>query len=190
MDTQRLAAILFLVSFLAIIGTTMAIPPELYATEDIDKRLEILEANRSRWYVERTMGVLFSLGLAGGFTLLASKLRVTGGTPWVLNLSTAAILGATIVGLYFVYLQTIDPRGGYSGAYPIPENLAYWLWLAGTLLFGIAFLQAGLPAWLGYLTVGAALVYGIVFLLTGAGFMTPFLVGFLCLPIGIVLLRQ
>jgi hypothetical protein len=70
------------------------------------------------------------------------------------------------------------------------ETLSYWLLLAGLLLFGVAILQAGLPAWLGYMTAGATLAYGIVFLVSGAGFVTPGLVAILGLVIAIVLLRQ
>lgn len=72
----------------------------------------------------------------------------------------------------------------------MPENLAYWLWLAGMMLFGIAFLQASVPAWLGYHTAGIAVLYGLVFLLAGAGFMTPFILALLSLIIAIFLLNQ
>jgi hypothetical protein len=92
--------------------------------------------------------------------------------------------------MYFAYLQVTNPCGGYSGAYPIPENLAYWLWLAGMLLFGVAFLLNDIPDWLGYVTTGVAAIYAVVFLLTGAGFMTPFILAAIGLVIGITLLSR
>jgi hypothetical protein len=109
---------------------------------------------------------------------------------WVPGLGAAAFIAGTLSGVIFIYLQTIDPLGGYGGAYSGMERLYYWLALAGLFLFGVAFLQAGLPAWLGYLTAGAALVYGIFFLVTGAGFVTPWLVAFLTIAIAFFFLRQ
>jgi hypothetical protein len=58
------------------------------------------------------------------------------------------------------------------------------------MLFGVAFLQAGFPTWLGYLTVGATGLYAIFFAASGVGFATPGLVFVLSLVIGIWLLRQ
>jgi hypothetical protein len=189
MDMQRLAAVLLIADFAAVMLSSMVNAPGLYATQDIDKRLEILKIYRTRWLMERALAVLSALLMIVGFCLLASTLQTTG-SAWIPVLGAGAIVVGTIVGMHFVYCQTVDPRGGYSGAYRTAENVAYWLWLAGTLLFGVTFLQADLPAWLGYLAAGAAIVYGIVFLFTRVGFMTPFLVGLLSLVIGIVLLGQ
>lgn len=127
--------------------------------------------------------------LVAGFAALASSLR-SAKAGWLTTIGTAAIAIGTLSGVYFVYLQTVDPRGGYSGAYPLPEALAYWMWLAGTLLFGIAFWRSNLPNWLGFLTAGVALVYSVFFLLTGAGFMAPFLIAILSAVIGVVLLKS
>ncbi|HSM70571.1 MAG TPA: hypothetical protein VK851_03425 [Anaerolineales bacterium] len=160
--------------------------PGLYATQDINERLQIIETYRTRWLISQALVVPYILLTIVGFSLLASILR-TEGKAWVPILGVVAIIAGALAALYFVYLQMIDPRGGYSGAYPTPEILTYWFWLAGMLLFGIAFLQAGLPAWLGYLTAGVAVLYGIVFLLTGAGFMTPYLLALLSLITAIVI---
>lgn len=163
-------------------------PPGLYDTEDINQRLEIIESYRTLWLTGQAVVTVAVVLFTIGFGVLSSTLRTTK-WPWVPVLGALAIVAGTISGIYFVYLQTTDPRGGYSGAYPTPENLAYWLWLAGQFLFGVAFLQGGLPSWLGYLTAGAALAYAIVFFLTGAGFMTPFLLALISVAIGVVLLR-
>jgi hypothetical protein len=189
MDTQRLSAILLIAAFVAAVLSALINAPGLYATQDINVRLEIIGTYKTRWLITQALVGVYVLLTALGFAVLASALRMTG-NPWVLALGTTAIVAGTIAGLYFVYLQTIDPRGGYSGAYPAPENLAYWLWLAGTLLFGVAILQAGLPAWLGYMAAGATLVYGIVFIVSGTGFLTPGLVAIFGLVIAIVLLRR
>ncbi len=187
MDLRRLSAVLLIATFVGMLLSSFLNAPGLYQTQDVDERLRIIEAHRGRWLASQAVATGSALLLAAGFAILAWTLRKNG-ISWVPILGGAAIVAGTLAGLYFVYLQMVDPRGGYSGAYPIPENSAYWLWLAGQLLIGIAMLQSGMPAWLGYLTAGAALAYGAVFLLTGAGFMAPFLLALLALVIGIVLL--
>ena len=189
MASQRLSAVLLIVAALGILLSSFTNAPGLYQTQDIVERLRIIEEHRSRWMASQALGSLAILLLAAGFSLLALKLR-SDSVEWMPVVGATAIVAGALSGLYFLYLQTVDPRGGYSGQYPLPEELAYWLWLGGQLLFGIAFLQAGLPTWLGYLTAGAALSYAIVFFLTGAGFMTPFLLAVVSVVIGAVLLRD
>jgi len=189
MDKQRLTAILLIAAFAIIMISTAVNAPGLYQTQDIEERLQIIDTYRTRWLVNQALVFVYLMFTMTGLLMLVSILW-TRVQSQILAPGAVALIAGIIAGLYFLYLQTIDPHGGYSGAYPIWENLAYWLWLASTFLFGIAFLQAGFPAWLGYLTAGAAIAYGIVFLITGAGFMTPFILGILQLVIGIVLLRQ
>jgi len=189
MDKQQVAAILLIVAFATIMLSTVVNAPGLYQTQDIEQRLKIIDLYRTRWLVNQALVFLSMIATLTGFLLLASVLRTRVQSP-LLTLGAAAIIVGTIAGLYFVYLQTTDPRGGYSGGYPIWENLAYGFWLISTVFFGIAFLQAGLPAWLGYITAGVAILYGIAYLITGAGFMTPFILGILQLTIGIVLFRR
>lgn len=188
MKTQSLAAVLLIAAAVAMFLSSFVNAPGLYQTEDIEERLEIIEANRTRWLVNQVIVVAGALLLVGGFGVLAGALRPTAGR-WLPILGAAAFTAGTLSGLYFVYLQTVDPRGGYSGTYPLPENMAYWFWLAGTVLIGVALLSSSLPRWLGYLTAGAGALYGILYLVTGAGFMAPFLISLLGLVIGIVLLR-
>ena len=187
MDAQQVSAILLIASFAVVLLSMLLIAPGLYQTQDIEERLRIIEKHKMRWLISEAAIFVYAALSISGFAILAYMLR-TAGQSWLPVLATVAIAGGALVGSYFVYLQITDPRGGYSGAYPAAENLAYWLWLAGTLLFGIAFLQGDLPNWLGILTAGATVAYGIAFAITGAGFMTPFIVAFLSLVIGIVLL--
>ena len=189
MNAERLAAVFLIGSFVSVMFSLLINAPGLYATRDIDRRLQIIETYRRRWLTSQALVVLYFPLTIVGFSLLASLLQ-SGGKGWIPVLGAVAIALGVLAGTYFVYLQTTDPRGGYSGAYPTPENVAYWLWLAGMVLFGIAFLQASIPAWLGYLTAGIAVLYGLVFLLTGAGFMTPFILALLSLIIAIFLLNQ
>ena len=202
MDVLHVSAVLLIAEFVVMIFLAVITPPGLYTpqdvknrqtntypTEDIERRLEILRVHRTRWIMERITSVALVLLIIIAFWLLASSLQTSAGSS-VAPLGAVAMIAGTLAGLYFIYRQTIDPRGGYHGKYPVAENTAYWLWLIGTLLFGIAFLQSGLPTWLGIVTAGAALLYGVVYLLTSFGFMTPYLVGLLSLVIGLVLLGQ
>lgn len=123
MNTRRLSAILLIAASAAILLSSFVNAPGLYQTEDIHDRLQIIETYRTRWLANQGMVVVFGLVLIVGFALLASSL-CGAEFDWLSTLGAAAIALGTISGMYFVYLQTIDPPGGYSGAYPLPENLA------------------------------------------------------------------
>ncbi len=198
MNALHLSAILLIASSVAMVVGTVLLPQEIYAVEgprtlssrpDPNRATEAIEQNRTRYNIAQIVNVLSVVLLVGGFGVLAWHLRGTE-NAWIPLLGTAVLAVGTIAGVIFLFRQTTDTFNSYSGAYSAFENAAYWLWLVGTVLMGIGFLQAGLPSWLGYLTAGASLLYGVFFLVTGAGFMAPFLIGFLALVIGIVLLRQ
>jgi len=189
MDTQRLSAILLIAGFVVLMVASLLGPRGIYQTSDPSERVQIVEENMTSWKITQSLTGLGLLLTAAGFFVLNTRLY-TMGNAWVPTLGAAAMVVGAISAALFLYRQTTDPLSAFEGAYSGMQTLAYWLWLAGLLLFGVSFLQAGLPAWLGYLTAGAALVYGIVFLVSGAGFLTPFLVALLSLVIAIILLRQ
>ena len=189
MDTQRLSAILLIAGFAVLMVASLLGPRGIYQTSDPSERVQIVEENMTSWKITQSLTGLGLLLTAAGFFVLNTRLY-TMGNAWVPTLGAAAMVVGAISAALFLYRQTTDPLSAFEGAYSGMQTLAYWLWLAGLLLFGVSFLQAGLPAWLGYLTAGAALVYGIVFLVSGAGFFTPFLVALLSLVIAIILLRQ
>lgn len=188
MTVQRLAALCLIGSFLASAASVLTGAPGLYATQDIVQRLQVIATYRTRWLVTQGLVGLYGLLTISGFALLAHALRSTRRT-WIPVLGAGTMIMGTLASMYFVYLQTVDPRGGYSGAYPTPEALAYWFWLAGLVLLGMAYLRAGWPSWLGYLSIGGAAVYAAVYLLTGAGFLTPFVEAIIALATAIVVLR-
>ena len=189
MDTQRLSAILLITGFAVLMVASLLGPQGIYQTSDPSERVQIVEENMTSWKITQSLTGIGLLLTAVGFAVLASRLRAVG-NAWVPTLGAAALIVGAISAALFLYRQTTDPLSAFEGAYSGMQTLYYWLTLAGLLLFGVSFLQAGLPAWLGYVTAGAALVYGIVFLVSGAGFLTPFLVALLSLVIAIILLRQ
>ena len=187
MDTQRLSAILLIAGFAVLMVASLLGPQGIYQTSDPTERVQIVEENMTGWNITQSLTGLGILLTAAGFFVLNTRLY-TMGNAWVPTLGAAAFVIGAISGALFLYRQTTDPLSAFEGAYSGMQTLYYWLTLAGLLLFGVSFLQAGLPAWLGYLTAGVALVYGIVFLISGAGFLTPFLVTLLSLVIAIILL--
>jgi hypothetical protein len=189
MDTQRLSAILIISgSAVMILGFPFGLPG-IYQTQDLDERVQIIEEHKTRWYISQSLIAISALLTAVGFAVLASHMR-TEANAWIPALGAAALVIAATSGEYFLYRQTTDPLSTYAGQYSGFETLYYWLSVAGLLLFGVTFLQAGLPAWLGYVTAGGTIVYGIIFFVSGIGFVTPGLVVILSLVIGIALLRQ
>lgn len=186
MGVHRVAGIMLIAGFITLVGGAILGPPGLYQTDDIGQRLQILDTFQTRWIIERVGSLLFCLLYLAGFALLAYDMFSTTQDRFAL-LGGLAFIAATVSAMVFIYLQTTDPRGGYSGAYPIPEQLAYWLWLAGMLLLGAAFLMGAYPDWLGILAAGTAVIYSIVFLFSGKGALAPFLLTLVGLVTGVVL---
>lgn len=190
MNTYRLSAILLIAGFAVLMIAWLIGPRGIYQTLDLQRRVQIIEDSKARWNIAQSLIGLSLLLTTIGFFVLNTRLY-TVANAWVPTLGAVAFIFAFIPAALFLYRQTTDPLRSYEGAYSSMETLYYWLALAGLLLFGIAFLQAGLPAWLGYVTTGATLLFGIVFfLVSGARFLTPGLVAILSLVIAIFLLRQ
>ncbi|MFQ5944584.1 MAG: hypothetical protein ACE5JF_13635 [Anaerolineales bacterium] len=189
MDAQQLSAVLLIAGFaVLVLGLPFGVPG-LYQATDPAERVQLIEQHKTRFKVTQVSLALGFLLTTVGFVVLASELRKVG-NAWIPTLGAAALVVGVISGEYFIYRQTTDPLRAYSGQYSGFETLSYWLWLAGLLLFGVASLQAGLPAWLGYLAAGAALIYGVIFLVTGSGFLTPGFVALFGLATAIVLFWQ
>jgi|GEM_PF-5444656 len=192
MDAQRLSAFLLIGGFATLVLSFLLGPPgmaQTYHPPDPQRRIKIIEKYKTRWNISQLLIGLSILLTALGFAVLASRLSALV-NAWVPGLGAAAILVGAIPVTLFIYRQTIDPLGSYEGTYSGMVTLYSWLAMAGLLLFGVAFLQAGLPAWLGYLSAGSAIVYTIFFLVTGNGWLAPFLITLLGLLTAIVLLRQ
>lgn len=189
MTTDRLSVTLLIVGCVVMVVAAVLGPRGIYQTQDMQRREEIIAAVKTRWFISQSLFGISLLLTAVGFGLLAKYLW-TEEHVWLSSLGAGVFVVGTISGLIFIYRQTLDPISSYQGAYSSMETLYYWLALASLLLFGIAFLQAGLAPWMGYLTAGATIIYGIFYLVSGTGFPTPGLVVILSLVIAIYLLRQ
>jgi hypothetical protein len=189
-ETQTLSALLLIAGFtFLLLGFVFGLGTRIYGTMDMSERERIVEENKTRWNITQFFAGLGLLLMSIGFAVLASRLR-TDGNSWIPTLGGTAIILGALSGTYFLYRQTTDMVGAFSGQYPGFEPAANILTLIGLLLFGIAFLQAGLPGWLGYLTIGLPLAYGLTYLVTGSGWLTPGISTLLGLLIAIILLWQ
>lgn len=189
MGKQVLPALVLIASTVVLAGGTALLPPGLYDTQDPEEQARLVEEHRDTFNLAQPLNVLAGVLVAVGFGLLAARMRGVA-SAWILGLGALAFLLGTISASIFIYLQSFDPQNAYAGAYSIWETSVYWSWLAGLALFGVAFLQAGLPSWIGYLTAGSALLYSVLYLVTGAGFMVPFLEALLAVLIAVVLLTR
>lgn len=189
MNRQRLSAILLIAGFAALVFAAPFSVPGLYRITDPSERVEIIEQHKSNWSIGQFLvGIGISLTAAGFFVLNTRLYTVA--NAWITTLGAAAFIIAAFSGAIFIYRQTTDPLATYEGTYKAFQTVYYALSLVGLLFFGIVFLQAGFPGWLGYMTAGAAIVFGIVSLITDIAFLTPYLVTLLSLVIAIILLRQ
>jgi hypothetical protein len=156
MDAMLRAGVRLIASFVAIALSSVVGAPGLFDSADIGHRMLVIETYRSRWLKAQVSVVLYGVLTPLGFAALATALRARGQARFP-TLGAVALAAGMISAKVFVYLQTVNPEHAYAGGYPLPEALAYWLSLAGLFLLGISFLQAAMPAWLGYLTVGGEL---------------------------------
>ena len=189
MSSYKLAATLILISLASMVGAFVIGPKGIYATRDFQRRVEIIEESKAAWLISQSVFGISLVLTATGFTILGLNLRAAAGN-WIPTLAAGLLGIGSISGLIFVYRQTVDPLSSYQGAFSSFESLYYWLAVVSLILFGVAFLQADLPAWLGFATSGAAVVFGIFYLITGSGFLTPAIVALLSLMIALYFLRQ
>ncbi len=163
MSTERVAAIILLVgSVLFIIAAFMPVS-RVYAEPSQAAKLEIITSNRTAWSASQVLFGLDASIAAIGLGFVAYHLRGTPGAVWAYIGFVVVILGAAFWEGH-VYLRAVDPEGF------VEDRLIGWLFpayalltQAGLIAFGVAYLRAGYPAWLGGVTVGGAVIFFIVF---------------------------
>jgi hypothetical protein len=190
LDTSQLSAYLLLAGAVALLaGFAVGLGRSIYRTQNFNERIAIINASKTRWIASQALFATSAVLSAAGFFELNIWLYGRA-DPWPFTLGAGAMIISAISGVLFVYRQTTDPLSSYQGAFRAFEFVYYWLAVGGLLLFGVAFLQADMPVWLGYLTVAAASAYAIFLAASDVGFATPGLVFILTLVIAIVLLGQ
>ena len=162
MGTERVGAIILLVGSVLFVTAAFMPVSRVFAEPNPAAKLEIIAGNRTAWSASQ---VLFGLGAsiaAIGLGLVAHHLRPTPGAVWAYVGLAAVILGAVLWDGH-VYLRAADPEGFVEG------RLIGWLFPAyalltqfGLLAYGVAYLRAGYPAWLGGVTVAGAVIFFII----------------------------
>ena len=163
MSTERVAATILLVGSVLFLTAAFLPVSQVFAEPSPAAKLEIITSKRTAW---STAQVLFGLGAsiaAIGLGLVAYHLRDTPGAVWAYIGLWAVILGAVFWEGY-VYLRTIDPEAFAEGG-PIGWLFPAYALLTqfGLLAFGVAYLRAGYPSWLGGITITGAVIFFIVF---------------------------
>ena len=163
MSTERVAATILLVGSVLFLTAAFLPVSQVFAEPSPAAKLEIITSNRTAW---STAQVLFGLGAsiaAIGLGLVAYHLRGTPGAVWAYIGLAAVILGAVFWDGH-VYLRAIDPEGFVEGG-PIGWLFTAYALLtqAGLLAFGVSYLRAGYPAWLGGVTLAGAVIFFIVY---------------------------
>lgn len=195
MSLQRLAGIAMIASFGFLILNFVVGPPGVSQAPDVDSALQAIRDQQGLYVLSSTISGAAVLLPAVGFLLLALYLRGKQ-DPWTINLGAAAFLIGAVLGLIHVVRIAIDPRPYLETviARATPPTLftVYgFVTLAGAFLVGVAFLQSGLPRWLGYMVAGYSAISAVVVLVAGIPVYPAVMLLYLIYPVvGVVLLRR
>jgi hypothetical protein len=195
MNLQRLAGMALIASFVFLILNFVVGPPGVSQAPDVETALQAIRDQQGLYVLANVISGIAVLLPAVGFLLLALRLRGKQ-NPWPINLGTAAFLIGALLGLIHVYRITVDPRPYLETVIervtpPTLFTIFGFVILAGAFLFGVAFLQSGLPKWVGYMLTGYAAISAAVVLITGIPVFPAVMLLYLIYPVvGIVLLRR
>lgn len=192
MNMLRISGIVISAGFVLYVAA-MVVSPRLYQEPVIANRVAIIAEKHTRWIVSQ---LFFGLGMAlpaAGILLLAISQRDTP-IAWLYYLGAAFFAAGSLIGMWLVYRQTLDPVAFWEGV-QIPLIIGYGfllLTLVGMLCVGIAMLQGGFPSWVGYMLAGSAVIFMVAMLFSRGegGFFISVLIYLVYFIAGIVILRQ
>ena len=190
MDAQRLAGVLIIIGFITFWFGNLYSPPGVYSETDTELRLQAAEKNPLRWALSQGLG---GVGIAVMFLgLLALSIELSGEFSFLLTYLPAALnIVATVLISIYLYQYINDPVSIWEGSgQALLTVAALMIVLISGILYGILFVQAGLPKWLGYLTIGYCLLALVAFVaLRPPPFYVISLYFFVLLGVGISLVR-
>jgi hypothetical protein len=191
MDIQRLAGIVMIVGFVVFWAGNVYSPPGVYGETAVAARLEVVAQNPVRWAISQGMGGLGIVVMLLGLILWSIPLRGQH-SSWLAVLPAVINMLAAILITVYLYQYITAPAFIWESAQPsLLLQAATALTLVAGLLYGLLFLQAGLPVWLGYVVIGYAVIAtAALFLFNPPAFYLISLYGFIVLAAGIVLVRQ
>jgi hypothetical protein len=185
MGIQRAAGVVLIIGSIIFIIAAFGPVSRVFAEPDPARKLDIIEEGGTQWTISQ---VLFALGAsvtAIGLGLAAYLLRNSPGAPlaW---LGFAAVAVGAILWDWHVILRALDPAAFAHGTLPLWQFTAYTLLTtAGLAAFGVVYLRAGFPTWLGVLTIAGAAALFVLYLVFKD--MPPFVYYLLTLLAGIVM---
>lgn len=184
---------MLIAGFVFIIVASSIGPPRLYQEPDSKARLEIIANHRTRWTASNLCFAFGGLVTAAGLALFSLQLRGSV-SAWLIGPAVAAYTLGAIVWAIFMYQRTVDPSSLFTSYAFSPLTVALLaLTVIGLLLYGVVFLQAGYPGWLGVGTiVGMVLIGGAALFFPTRFFESfpPQVLYVFTLVAGIVMLRQ
>jgi hypothetical protein len=193
MEQISVAGMLLISGFLLVMAASFAGPPRLYQEANSQEQLQLIEEYPNRWLASNVLFALAGLATAVGLILFTFSSQGEGSAliSWLAALAYA--LG-TLFWIFFLANRFQDPAQLFENYSFSPFTVAlFGLLIIGLLLYGIAFLQAGYPGWLGYGTAGLVTVIGLLAVVIPGTFFKwfpPQTLYFFTLAAGIALLIQ
>jgi hypothetical protein len=159
--------------------------PRVFTEPDPARRLQMLEEHLTAWRLAQPLYAIGPLLAGVGVGFLAGS---TGGSARVvLALACAALVGGALSWSWSTARRGARHQEFAMGTLPgWPFATYVWLTLAGLSAVGVGLLLADLPAWTGWLTLGADLLFALAYLRFRD--IPPFVFYLLLVPIGIALL--
>jgi hypothetical protein len=125
----------------------------VFAEPSANKKLEIIMESRNAWtfsqffFAAGALITVIGIGLSG----VLFRAHPFSSTIYV---SAAFLLVGAIFWIWHVYLRAIDPAAFTEGTIPVWLFAAYtFLTQAGLIIYGAAFLQTGIPEWVGWMMI-------------------------------------
>jgi hypothetical protein len=191
MELTRISGIVIIIGFIIFWVGNLSSPPGVYQERDLDLRLQAIETYPSRWAISQGLGGVGIGIIAIGLLILSLQMAGDYG-PWLTYLPAILNIIAALLAAVYLYQYITDPASiwGASGRSMLILTTGLLMMAAG-LLYGILFIQMGLPKWLDYLTVGyTALALIAIPIANPPTFYVISLYYFILLAAGIVLIWQ
>lgn len=191
MELTRLSGILIIVGFVIFWIGNIYSPPRVYQENGLDVRLQIVAEYPGRWALSQGLGGV-GIGIVVLGLLVLSIDSADDYGPWLTYLPAAVNIAAVVLISLWLYQYITDPASIWDSAEQSILILgASILMLVAGALYGILFLQIGLPSWLGYLTIGyAAIALVAILIARPPAFVVISFYFFVLLAAAIALIRQ
>lgn len=188
----KIAALLLIAGAGVYVIGTLASPPKLYDIPDMQKRLDLIAANKTRYNISLYLSFASMFIALGGFICLA-LFNMGEENAMLTNLGALSVTIGTIFATFYMYWYVNNLVKAWEGGGVTPILILYFVVTClGLFLFGMFFLKSGLPGWLGYASIALSLVFLIIFFaFKGSGTFIAISLFYLWLGVvGIVMLAR